>query len=138
MRDFTIGVVIDRFSNLEELERQSLQKFGTAISQLPGTGFEKDWFIGNQFDQKTLPENIEEIETLIKALGDDLIGVNESFDVFLLRCDKRIKVKVGQFAICKKRLKVKITEGFRLFLHGMSPSISARCAMLHRINPEAC
>jgi hypothetical protein len=43
------------------------------------------------------------------ALGDDLIGANESFDVFLLRCDKRIKVKVGQFAICKKRLKVKIT-----------------------------
>ncbi len=73
MRDFTVGVVIDRFLNLEEFERESLQKFGTAISKLSGTGYEKDWFIGNQFDHHTLAKNIEKIESLIKVLGDDLI-----------------------------------------------------------------
>lgn len=72
MRDFTIGVVKDRLSELEENERTSLEHFGTAISHLAGKGFAKDWFIGNQFDQATLAENIEEIKKLIVDLGDDL------------------------------------------------------------------
>jgi len=72
MRDFTIGVVKDRFSELEDRERESLENFGLALSELSGKGFEKDWFIGNQFDQESLEENLENIKSIVGALGDDL------------------------------------------------------------------
>jgi hypothetical protein len=72
MRDFTIGIVKDRLSELEENERTSLENFGTSISHLAGEGFDKDWFIGNQFSEATLAENLEEIKKLIVDLGDEL------------------------------------------------------------------
>ncbi len=69
MRDLTLGVVRGRFDELEVSERTALQKFGEAISNLPGNGFEKDWFIGNQFGRDSLGANIDEIERLVNDLA---------------------------------------------------------------------
>jgi hypothetical protein len=57
---------------LGENDRTALEQFGASIAGLRGEGFEKDWFLGNQFDDRSLAENLEEIERLITQLGDDL------------------------------------------------------------------
>lgn len=72
MRDLTLGVVLDRFDELETSEIAALQEFGEAIGNLPGNGFEKDWFIGNQFGRESLGPNVDDIERIVSELAERL------------------------------------------------------------------